>query len=358
VFGRNKQPTVGDYVDVVREQASTVVSKGLDKGLVKGADLAQTYGPKAREQALAAAAAAAEAARIYGPTARERAAGAYEAARPLVEEAYGDARERLEPYLQEALKRAEPYVERAVQTAAPRVQRAVVNLEPRVDRAHDVIVGAWIPRVSAAVAALAGATMAAKEQVVEVSERAPDAVAVLKGDKIAKEPRAGKFLIGLGIVAAVGAVGVVLANRKPKDDPWATPSTSSTPPAKKLTDRVSGAKETVTAVAGTAAHKVTDVAGAAATKATELVDQTKDQVKDQVKSQGKDQSKDAPSTAPSAAQPTTTPLETTNVLGDVADSAEATNGDVAADVAGAAADVKADLPTGTSQVKPTGDHAG
>lgn len=347
--GRNKQPTVGDYLDVVREQASTVVSKGLDKGLDKGADLAQTYGPKARAQALLAAEAAAAAARTYGPIARGRAAEAYEAARPRVEEVYGDARERLEPYLHEARKRAEPYVGRAVETAAPRVQRAVDNLEPKVDQARDVVVDAWIPRVSAALAALAGASMAAKEQVVEVSERAPDAVAVLKGDKIAKEPRAGKFFIGLGIVAAVGAVVVVLANRKPKDDPWATPSTSYTPPTKTFTDRVAGAKDTVTAAAGTAAHKVTDVAGAAASKATELVDQSKDSAKDQ--------STEAPSTAPPVGAPTTTRLDTTDVLGDVADNATQTGGDVAADVAGAGANVQADVATGTHQAKPPVDGA-
>ena len=147
--------------------------------------------------------------------------------------------------MQEARRRAQPYVEQA----APRVQRAVEGLEPQVDKAHDVIVSAWIPRISAAVAALAGATVAAKDQVVVVSERTPDAVAVLKGDKVAKQPRGSKILIGLGIVAAVGAVVVVLANRKPKDDPWATPSTSYTPPAKTFADRVSEAKDGVAAAA-------------------------------------------------------------------------------------------------------------
>ena len=44
---RNKQPTVSDYVDVVREQASTAT----DKGLGKGSDLASAYGPKAKVQA-------------------------------------------------------------------------------------------------------------------------------------------------------------------------------------------------------------------------------------------------------------------------------------------------------------------
>ena len=78
---RNKQPTVSDYVDVVREQASTAVDKGLDKG----SGLAQSYGPKAKVQAQAAADAAAAAARTYAPIARERAAEAYEAALPRVE---------------------------------------------------------------------------------------------------------------------------------------------------------------------------------------------------------------------------------------------------------------------------------
>src|SRR6478735_3719810 len=145
VFAQKKQPTVSDYVDVVREQASTAA----DKGLGKGSDLAQAYGPKAKVQAQAAADAAAAAARTYGPIARDKATEAYEAARPRVEEVY---RERLDPYVQEARRRAEPYVERAVQTAAPRVQQAVENLEPKVDKAHEVIVDAWIPRISAAIA--------------------------------------------------------------------------------------------------------------------------------------------------------------------------------------------------------------
>ena len=46
VFGRKKQPTVGDYVDVVREQAATVVSKGLDRGLDKGAVLRAELRPQ------------------------------------------------------------------------------------------------------------------------------------------------------------------------------------------------------------------------------------------------------------------------------------------------------------------------
>jgi hypothetical protein len=354
VFGRNKQPTVGDYVDVVREQASTAVDKGLDKG----ADLAQTYGPKAREQALAAADAAAAAARTYGPIARERAAEAYEAARPRVEEVY---RERLDPYVQEALKRAEPYVDRAVETAAPRVQRAVENLEPKVDKAHDVIVDAWIPRISAAIAALAGATVAAKEQVVEVSERAPDAVAVLKGDKVAKQPKGGKVLIGLGIVAAVGAVVVVLANRKPKDDPWATPSTSYTPPAKTFGDRVADAKDTVTTAAGTAAHKAGELADKAKDAAGDAGEKAKDAVGDAA-----DKAKTAASKATGAAKDAAagaadevkdTGSDTVDVLGDVADTAAETSGDVAADVAGAAADVKADVSKGAAKAKDQVDGA-
>jgi len=354
VFAQRKQPTVSDYVDVVREQASTAV----DKGLGKGSDLAQSYGPKAKVQAQAAAEAAAAAARTYGPIARDKAAEAYEAARPRVEEVY---RERLDPYVQEAWKRAEPYVERAVETGAPRVQRAVENLEPKVDKAHEVIVDAWIPRISAAIAALAGATMAAKDQVVVVSERAPDAVAVLKGDKVAKQPKTGKLLIGLGIVAAVGAVVVVLANRKPKDDPWATPSTSYTPPAKTFGDRVSVAKETVTTAAGTAAHKAGELADKAKDVAGEAADKAKDAAGDAAEkaktaaSKATGAAKDATAAATDEAKDTGS--ETVDVLGDVADTTAETGGDVAADVAGAAADVKDDVSKGADKAKSQVDDA-
>ena len=101
----------------------------------------------------------------------------------------------------------------------------------------------------------------------------------LRSSRATRWPRsrsAGKFLIGLGIVAAVGAVVVVLANRKPKDDPWATPSTSYTPPAKTFGDRVSVAKETVTAAAGTAAHKASELADKAKDVAGEAADKAKD----------------------------------------------------------------------------------
>jgi hypothetical protein len=235
------------------------------------------------------------------------------------------------------------------------MQRAVDTLEPTVDRAHDVLVESWIPRLSAAVAALAGATAAAKSQVVDMSERAPDAVAVLKGEKVAKQPKGGRVLLGLGVVAAVGAVVVVLANRKPKEDPWATPTTSYTPPAKSFGDRVSGAKETVTAAAGTAAHKVSDAAGAAAHKAGEAADKAKSAAggaTDRTKAAAGN-ANTAASDATSGAAETTkaAAADTADVLGDVADSAAETREDVGANVAGAASDVKADVAEGVSDVK-------
>ena len=110
MFGRKKEPTVGDYVEAVRGQAGA-------------------------------------AARTYGPIARDRA-----------QEAYAWSRPRLDPYVQEARRRAQPYVDRAIETAAPKMQRAVDTLEPRVDKTRDVLVQSWIPRLSAGVAALAGAT--------------------------------------------------------------------------------------------------------------------------------------------------------------------------------------------------------
>jgi hypothetical protein len=314
VFGRKKEPTVGDYVEVMRGQAGAALGKGRERG----ADLAQVYGPIARQRAV---------------------------------EAYARSRPRLDPYVQKARLRAQPYVDRVIVTTAPRMQRAVDTLEPRVDKAHDVLVQSWIPRLSAGVAALAGATAAAKSQVVDMSERAPDAVAVLKGDKVAKTPRGGRVLLGLGVVAAVGAVVVVLANRKPKEDPWATPTTSSTPPAKSFTDRVSGAKETVTAAAGTAAHRVSDAAGAAAHKASEAADKAKSAAADRTKAAGGKAStaaSDATSGAEDSAKATT--ADTVDVLGDVADTTAETREDAGANLAGAASDVKPDVAESVSSV--------
>jgi hypothetical protein len=316
VFGRKKEPTVGDYVEAVRGQAGVALGKGRDRG----ADLAEVYGPIARQRAL---------------------------------EAYAWSRPRLDPYVEKARLRAQPYVDRAIVAAAPRMQRVVNGLEPRVDKAHDVIVQSWIPHLSAGIAALAGATAAAKSQVVDISGRAPDAVAVLKGDKVAKEPRGGKVLLGLGVVAAVGAVVVVLANRKPKEDPWATPTTSYTPPAKTFTDRVSGAKETVTQAAGTAAHKVSDAAGAAAHKASEAADKAKSAATDRAKAgadKGSTAASDATSSEGESAKATT--ADTVDVLGDVADTKADTPEGVGANLAGAASDVKPDVTEAVSDVKP------
>jgi hypothetical protein len=319
VFGRNKE-TSADYVVVARGRAG---AKDDDK-----AGLVATYGPMARVQARAAADAAAQAAKAYGPVARGRAT-----------EAYGGARERVSPLYAAARERARPYVGQAVGVAGPRVQRAVDQLGPRVDVARDTMVESWLPKVSAAIASAVAASAAAKDQVVEVSGRAPDAVAVLKGEAVVKQKRSGgKVWMGLGVVAAVGAAVAVLAGRKPKEDPWATPSSTYTPP-KTFTDRVSGAKGTVSAAAGTAAHKVADVTHTATARAGQVTGRARG-------------ASDTPATevTPVVPEMRTTAADmqagTVDVLGEVADTADATAGETAIDTAGAAHDVKVDVPEG------------
>ena len=243
--------------------------------------------------------------------------------------------------------------------AGPKVQDAVDNLSPKVDAAHDVIVDSWLPKVSAAVGAVVAASLAAKDQVVdakdqvvEVSGRAPDAVAVLRGDAVAKPKRGGKLLIGLGIVAAIGAAVAVLANRKPKDDPWATPSTTYTPPARTFGDRVTDVKDKAAAAAGTATQKAGELADKAKDVAGDAADKAKGAGGSAV-----DKAKDVTGTAADKRRAKDTGSETVDVLGDVAETASETAGDVASDTAGAAHDVKADVKHGADKAADRVDDA-
>ncbi len=120
---------------------------------------------------------------------------------------------------------ATPKVERGLEAAAPKVEAAVEKISPAVDAARDKLVDDLLPRLVDAVnaAAAAGATAAAAGAAAK--SRSGDAVAVLKGEAVAKRPhRKRKFFLLTALVAAVGAALAVFKKQQPKDDPWAVPA--------------------------------------------------------------------------------------------------------------------------------------
>ncbi len=144
-------------------------------------------------------------------------------------------RERVAPAVgakaRDAKDWATPHVERGLEAAAPRVEAAVDKVSPAVDAARDKIVDDLLPRLVDAVNAAAAAGAAAGASAADATEtarsRSGGAVAVLKGDAVAKPRRRGrKLLLFSGLVAAVGAGVAVFKKKADQDDPWAVPAGS------------------------------------------------------------------------------------------------------------------------------------
>jgi len=244
----------------------------------RGAVAARAYGPLAREKAALAAAMATGAAKTYGPLARGRAQAAADWSRPRVELVM----ERAQPQLEAARDLAGPHVERAVIAVAPRVQDVLENAGPRIDAARDQVVAEWLPKVSAAVATLVAASNAAMDQALEVSDRAPKALSVLKGESSAQPRRrrgGGRVFLALGVLAGIGAAVAALMNRKPKEDPWAAPlSDPGTAPksGSASASKVSDFRDKATETAGAAREKASNVAAAAKEKASAVTGAAKE----------------------------------------------------------------------------------
>lgn len=170
---------------------------------------------KAREQA-------ADVASTIGDTWRDKVA-------PVVGAKARDARDWAAPHVEHGRKAAAPKVEAAVDAANEKVA-------PVVDAARDQI-DHWLPRVIEAVSAAATAGAAAGATAGEYRSRGGDAVAVLKGQAIAKRKRGRvlrKLLLLPVVAAAAAAAYAAVKSRAPKDDPWAVPTgtyPAYTPPA-------------------------------------------------------------------------------------------------------------------------------
>lgn len=136
-------------------------------------------------------------------------------------------------------------IEAAREKAAPVVQSAVERARPKVEAAQSTLVETVLPAVSAAVTAAAASLAEAKEEAAPYveqaregahvgSERAHDALKVLKGEATITERRRSswwKWLLGLGLVGAVAAAVVGFRAKQHANDPWATPLTDPISPA-------------------------------------------------------------------------------------------------------------------------------
>lgn len=118
----------------------------------------------------------------------------------------------------------------------------------------------------------------------EVGGRAPAAVAVLKGDKVATTAgRRRKVTLVIALIAGVGGAVAYFLNRKPKDDPWATPISTPSRATSSTTSSngsVSDLKANVAGVADAAKDKASDVADDAKDAAGEAADDAKKTVDD------------------------------------------------------------------------------
>ena len=120
---------------------------------------------------------------------------------------------------------AAPHVERGREAAAPKVEAAVDKVSPAVEAAREKL-EELLPRLAEAVSAAAAAGSAAGAHAGEYRARSGDAVAVLRGDAVAKRKHRvlRKLLLLPVIAAAVGASYAAFKSRAPKDDPWAVPT--------------------------------------------------------------------------------------------------------------------------------------
>jgi hypothetical protein len=141
---------------------------------------------------------------------------------PAVTHAAEQTREWAGPRVHAAKEWAAPRAQKGIDAAAPRVEQAVDAVSPKIDAARDKLVDEVLPKLVDAITAATSQASAVRE---EATARGSDAVAVLKGEAVAKpkkKHRVRKFLLFSGVVAA--GVAAVKAMRGKKEDPWATPS--------------------------------------------------------------------------------------------------------------------------------------
>jgi hypothetical protein len=166
----------------------------------------------------------------------------------------------------------------ATERAADKTAELSERARPKVEAAQTAFFETVVPKMTAAMntaaVGLAEAGEHAKEGAAPYveqakgsahigNERARYALKVLKGEATIvprKRSHKGRWLLGLGLVAAALAAWAAFRPSRRADDPWATPLTDAAP-APSLAERVGHAKDAV----GEAAHRARD-------KASELAD--------------------------------------------------------------------------------------
>lgn len=146
-----------------------------------------------------------------------------------------DAREWATPHARDAREWATPRVEKGLEAAAPKVEAAVDRLTPAVDALHDKIVDDLLPRLVDVVNAAAAAGLSAGSDAADTAKsRGGGAVAVIRGEAIAKphRRRGRTLLLVLTALSAAGAAAFAVFKRQaPQDDPWAVPESSYPTPS-------------------------------------------------------------------------------------------------------------------------------
>ncbi len=173
----------------------------------------------------------------------------------------------------------------ATERAADKTAELSERARPKVEAAQAAFFDTVMPKMTAALTTAAASIAEASEQAKEGAapyveqakegahignERARDALKVLKGEAkvVEKKSRKGRWLLGLGLIAAAIAAWAASRPSRRADDPWATPLTDGAP-TPSLSDRVEHAKGAV----GQAAHRARD-------KASHLADRGQARVAD------------------------------------------------------------------------------
>lgn len=174
---------------------------------------------------------------------------------------YAHARERAA----EAAGAAKVRAEEAAEYVAPKVEHAKESLGD----AKEVFVEEVLPKLLAAAATVAAGAVAAKEQAVETAERAPEALAVLKGEAEVKRGGKGKWVLLIGLAAA-GAAVLAWRRSQERPDPWATATPYSPSTTGSSGSAVSDLREKAAGKAGEVKAAAAGAAAAATEKAHEL----------------------------------------------------------------------------------------
>jgi hypothetical protein len=142
---------------------------------------------------------------------------------PAVGHAAGTTREWAGPKVTAAREWAAPRAQKGLDAAAPKVEQAVDVVSPKIDAARDKLVDEVLPKLVDAINAATSQAAAARD---EAASRGSDAVAVLKGEAVAKPKKKHRLrkLLMLGGLVAAGAAAFKAMRGGPKDDPWATPA--------------------------------------------------------------------------------------------------------------------------------------